>query len=324
MRPTPRQRSGPISADGAFRSINDGLALGIDIGGSSVKLGLVTGGGEILARAQVPFDRSLDFSAFAETLGEAAGGLIGKASSPVAAVGVAAPGQVEPGTGISVAGVENVPCLEGNSLPHALGARLSLPVFALNDGMAATLGEMRHGAGRGLQRFALFTIGTGIGGGIVIGGKLVAGPNGEPAELGAIVLDVEGPRNYSGLPGTLEAFASVPGLNAAYGSQGMAAAAIFERAAAGDEAAAKAVDAVCRRIAQACGILVNALNLEACILGGGVSNAGEALLTAARRHLPGFTWPVLLANFELRLAEHRNDAGILGAAAFALEQGPQD
>ena len=123
--------------------------------------------------------------------------------------------------------------------------------------------------------------------------------------------------NYSNLPGTLEAYASVSGLNAAYGSENLPAEEIFRRAGEGELRAEGAVDAVCSRLAQACGMLVNALNLEACILGGGVSNAGEALRSRVEDHLPGFTWPMLLGNCTVLLAQHRNDAGILGAAAFA-------
>jgi glucokinase len=151
----------------------------------------------------------------------------------------------------------------------------------------------------------------------VIDGRIVTGARGEPPELGAIVLDCAGPVNYSGLPGTLEAYASVPGLNDAYGSRDLSAEEIFRRAGEGDAEAGRALDATCGRLAQACGMLVNALNLEACILGGGVSNAGEALRARVERHLPRFTWPMLLNNCQVRLAEHRNDAGILGAAAFA-------
>ncbi|GGC88885.1 ROK family protein [Chelatococcus reniformis] len=292
-------------------------AIGIDIGGTAVKLGLVAGDGTLLARRQLAFERDLPFAGFVEHLGRAADELQAHPGGNLAPVGVALPGYVDPATGVSVDGTYNVPALAGQSLPQALSQRLGVPVVAQNDGVAAAWGELLFGAGQGLARFVMLTIGTGIGGAVVIDGRPVTGSRGEPPELGAMVLDAAGPVNYAGLPGTLEAFAAVPGLKAAYGRDDLDAAAIFARAAAGEAAAAEAVDRVCRRIAQACGALVNALNLEACILGGGVSHAGEPLRARVAHHLPCFTWPLLARNCEVRLALRGNDAGLLGAAARA-------
>ncbi|SLN75831.1 ROK family protein [Oceanibacterium hippocampi] len=292
--------------------------LGIDIGGSAVKLGLVAIDGSVRARRELRFEPGLDFDTFVDRLAAVATDCRREAGEPVCAIGVALPGYVDPDTGISLDGTDNVPILRGRSLPAALEQRFGLPAFAQNDGVAATLGERLFGAGRAFENFLMLTIGTGIGGGLVLDGRLVIGARGEPPEFGAMVLDAEGPMNYSGIAGTLEAFAAVPGLNRAYGGQSdLPAKEIFGRAAAGEAAAAAAIDAVCRRIAQACGILINTLNLEACVLGGGVSNAGEPLLDAVRRHLPDFTWPRSLARCEICLAEKRNEAGIVGAAVHA-------
>lgn len=294
-----------------------GHAIGIDIGGSAVKLGLVGERGEILVRRRLGVEKRQDFAVFASRLSAAVEDLRGHVAADTVAIGLAMPGFVEPATGISIDGMHNVPALERRSLPAELSRATGLPVVAQNDGIAATKGELLFGAGRSLSRFLMMTIGTGIGGGLVIDRGIVTGTRGEPPELGAIVLDRAGPVNYSNLPGTLEAYASVSGLNDAYGSENLSAEEIFRRAREGDVEADRAVDVVCGRLAQACGMLVNALNLEACILGGGVSNAGEALRARVESHLPRYTWPMLLGNCTVRLAQHRNDAGILGAAAFA-------
>ena len=293
-------------------------ALGIDIGGSSTKLGLVNPDGTVTAPRRLHFDARQGFAAFADALAGSAGEILGETGARGAAIGIAIPGYTDPQTGICVDGTDNVPVLSGQSLPEALARRLGLPVTVSNDGVAAAVGEHSFGAGRGLDRFVMLTIGTGIGGGLIVDGRPLLGRRGEPPEFGAMILDAAGPVNYSGLPGTLEALASVSGLSRAYGSQDvLAAERIFERAAKGEDGAREAVDNVCGRLAQALGTLISVLNLQACILGGGVSNAGPALSQRVAAHLPRYTWPLLLARCELRLAALRNQAGIVGAAVLA-------
>ena len=168
-----------------------------------------------------------------------------------------------------------------------------------------------------MNRFVVLTLGTGVGGGVVICNEVVTGDDGEPPEFGAMVLD-----ESRGAEGTFEAFACARGFAAAYERAGGLAGAtpegIFARASKGDRAAVSAVDVTCRRIAQACGTLINALNLQVCLLGGGISRAGAPLRDGVRQHLPDFTWPFLLARARLDLAQTAENAGILGAAASAL------
>jgi len=232
-------------------------------------------------------------------------------------LGVAAPGHAQAGDGRMVNGTANVPLLRHRSLAAALRERLAIPIGTVNDGIAAALGELRFGAGRGLERFVVVTLGTGVGGGVVVGGRAVTGAEGEPPEIGAMVLDagIDAPR-------TLEEFACAAGFAAAYrrqgGEPGLSPEAIFARAASGEAMASHAVEATCRRIAQGLGTLVNILNLEACIVGGGIAEAGESLLGPIRRSLPDFTWPYLLSRTRVERAATGSDAGILGAAVSAL------
>ena len=294
------------------------VALGIDIGGTAVKMGLVQDG-QVLARARVDTGAFATAAALAQAVARAAAAMPGPRSC---AAGLATPGYVRPRDGLLVDGAVNVPQLAGQPLADLFGRHLGLPVTALNDGVAAALGEARHGAARGLDRFVLITLGTGVGGAVMLGGHPVLGSAGEPPELGAIVLDILGTPNAAGLPGTLEDAACVSGFARAYqargGPPGCAPEAIFARAAAGDPAADAALDQVCRRIAQALGGLVSALNLQACVLGGGIGAAGEPLLRRVREHMVHTTWPFLLARAALRLAERGNDAGLIGAAEAAL------
>ncbi|BBK32602.1 glucokinase [Stella humosa] len=295
-------------------------AIGIDIGGTAIKLGLVASDGRVLARRQFPFDRALGFEALADAIATAAKAVA--TGHAAVGVGISTPGYADRRDGTLIDGTANVPALAGRSLPAALGSRLGLPAVIENDGTAATLAELRFGAGKAFRRFALIAIGTGIGGGIAIDGRVVTGNAGEPPELGAMVLDAEGERNYSSLPGTFEHLAAADGFLAAHrrlspADPAPSVAALFQR---DDAAAAAAIDATARRIAQALGSMINLLNLEACLLGGGVSEAGASLLDAVGRHLPDFTWPLLLARCRLLPAALGNDAGLVGAAALALDQ----
>jgi glucokinase len=160
----------------------------------------------------------------------------------------------------------------------------------------------------------------------VVNREVVAGIQGTPPEIGAICLDPQGPVNYSGIPGTFERLACASGIEDLYrrlsGRKETLAnpREIFRRAAEGEAAALGTLDRTGRYLAQAFGIMINLLNLEACVIGGGISAAGEPLAEAVRRHLPSFTWPNLLRNARVLLAELGNDAGIVGAAAMAIQR----
>ena len=292
-----------------------GGAIGIDIGGTNIKAGFVDAAGHIQARRQFATRSVASLEALLERIADTVHALQGEAG-PAAVIGIAAPGHARRSDGAMVDGTGNVPLLHGYPLGDALRRRTARPCVAINDGLAAAFGELRFGAGRGLHRFVVLTFGTGVGGGVVIGGDVVSGDDGEPPELGAMVLDAS-----RGKAGTLEAFACARGFAAAYEEAGGLPPAnpeiVFARAAAGEEAAHAAIEVTCRRIAQACGTLINVLNLDACLLGGGIAQAGAALRDPVRRHLPDFTWPYLLARAQLDLAETAHNAGILGAAAYA-------
>lgn len=293
------------------------VAVGIDVGGTTIKLGLVDADGRVLARRRIAYSSMPSLETLADTLAAEAGAMEREAQCKTSCLGVAAPGHALSGDGLMVNGTANVPLLRDRSLAAALRERLGIPITTVNDGIAAALGELRFGAGRGLDRFVVVTFGTGVGGGVVIGGHAVVGSEGEPPEIGAMVLDaaMDSPR-------TLEAFACAAGFAAAYqrqgGQVGLRPEDIFARAASGEAMASRAIEATCRRIAQGLGTLINILNLEACLIGGGIAGAGEALLGPVRNNLGDFTWPYLLSRARVALAATGSDAGILGAAALAL------
>lgn len=298
------------------RTKRAGIAVGIDIGGTTIKLGL-TRAGQVLVRRRIPYAQLNSFDDIAEQIIRSVRAMEAEGGFNAEALGIAAPGHARPEDGQMVDGTANVPLLRDRSLAVALRDRTGLPTATVNDGSAATLGELHFGAGRHTSRFALLTLGTGVGGGIVIDGRLVRGDGGIPPELGAMVLD-DAPAG----PRTLEDFASAGGFAAAYrragGDSTLSPVDIFLKAAGGEDVAAATIDAVSRRIAQSLGTLINALNLEACLIGGGIAQAGEPLLHCIRAQLPRFTWPFLLTRVRIACAQTGQDAGILGASLTAL------
>jgi glucokinase len=299
-------------------------AVGVDIGGSAVKLGLVSAEGGVLARRAIPFDPNWSFAACAAAIGDAVAALM--VGAPVLAVGVGVPAYPHPETGALMAPVPNVPPLAQGSLKQALGARFGLPVLVGNDGVCAARAERDFGAGRPFRRFAVLTLGTGIGGAVVIDGQIIDGPEGLTPEIGAICLDPSRTDLPDGVPGAFEYLASAAALARRYRElSGDPAASdariVVERARAGEALALQVMDEEGRWIAQVVGILSNMLNLEAIILGGGLSHAGDILLAPVQKHAPGFYWAPFHRPPRIMLAEHRNDAGIIGAASLCFEPG---
>lgn len=297
------------------------LALGVDIGGSSVKLGLVTATGQVLARGHLAFDPGWRFAECATAIGDAIADLA--EGQPIDSIGLGLPAYPHPETGALMAPVPNVPPLAQGSLKAVFTERFGLPVAVGNDGVCATLAERDFGAGRAFRRFAVLTLGTGIGGAVVIDGRLIDGPNGLPPEIGAICLDPARTDLPDGVPGAFEYLASAAALTRRYralsGETGIAEARqVTVRAEAGEPLALQVMEEEGRWIAQAVGILSNILNLEAVILGGGLSHAGEVLLAPVLRQAPGFYWAAFHRPPRILLAEHRNDAGVIGAAALCF------
>jgi glucokinase len=297
------------------------MLIGIDIGGSAIKMGAVRSDGSVLARRNRRYDPGERFEDLLADLLVACRGLEEDAREPAESIGVCSPGFIDPSTGVLADGGTNVPSLRGKPLAKLISASLDIPAHFANDGIAAAIGEIRFGAGRDFRRLAMLTLGTGVGGCIAIDGEIMTGRSGEPPELGAIVLCDQGRGQAPGQLRSLEDFASAAGFIAAYreakGHEAVAdVRAVFERVPY-DLAAAAAVDAVSRRIAQALGSLINALALDGCVIGGGIAAAGDILIDRVRAHLPEFTWPLLLDTMSVVQARRGNDAGFIGAAILA-------
>ena len=259
-----------------------------------------------------------------------------EARPDVVAVGLGIPATIDHDRGIAVAAV-NLPLSEV-PIREIVSERTGLPVFVDNDANVAAYAEYLFGAARGKPDTVMLTIGTGIGGGLVLGGELYRGSSGAGAELGHTVIQIDGPPCQGNCPnhGCVESLAS----GTALGREARAAAesapdstlgrllaageevdgrAATEAALAGDEVAIGVFDLIGSRLGVACSTFANIFQPDAIVVGGGVIAAGDLLLEPARRELreraltPMDQTPILEATLG-------NDAGMIGAAAMARDE----
>jgi glucokinase len=307
-------------------------AAGIDFGGTSAKIGLVLRDGTILAKDSVGMDPRATFEGIMDPVERCLRGLsrAAGAGSRLATIGIGTPGFIDKSEGLIMSGCENIPSLRRQSVQRHLAAAFGVPSFAENDATAAAAGELAFGAGRKLKSFVLITVGTAIGGGLVLDGKVYRGSRGFAAEIGHLCVVRDGLWCGCGSRGCFEQYASGTAIARVYaeklrkrGSEvpaGLEPKHVVERALAGDPLALDTLEGAGQWIAQAFGSILNILDLEACLVGGGVSSAGDMLLAPIRRHLPDHCWPQICDGVQVLAAELRNDAGILGAAAQAFER----
>ena len=299
--------------------------VGLDVGGTAVKGALVDGAGTIVSRLHEPVarqDTELLLGQLARAARELASG-----RDDVAAIGVGLPGIVDRRTGrLRVA--PNLHVLDGVAVPDEVARRAGLPAFTENDANAHALAEAWLGAGRGADSLMLVALGTGVGGGLVLGGRVWPGTSGFAGELGHLQVVPDGRRCGCGSWGCLETEAGAPawGLTARELMDGRASrlaggdlspAAVTAAALAGDGVALDVVGRVARAIGVGVAASLNLLNVERVIVGGGVAAAGPFLLERIVEETRVRTFPQVFADCSFHLAEMGNDAGVVGAAAVA-------
>lgn len=294
--------------------------LAIDIGGTSIKLGLIDEDWLVVDRAAFDTEREAPFGAFCDQLVAEVSRLGAAADSPT--IGISAPGAHDL-HGVVVAGGDNVPFLMAGSLPEFLAGRFDSHVVMENDGICATAAELLLGAGRGRDRFVTVTLGTGIGGSVVLGGRILAGRHAIPPEFGELCLDPTRTDLAGRIPGRLEQFGSATALIRLYrerqpdAPEDISGGDVIDRAKAGDQAACEAVDEMTDKLGQAFGFMVNVMDLEAVVIGGGLSHAGAWLTARISHALTRYVHRFEERGIAVVAAEAGNDAGMLGAVAFA-------
>jgi glucokinase len=309
--------------------------IGVDMGGTKLLAGVVGAGLEVHHRAQRAL-KGLDQQALLDTAVDAVEEARAAAGDEVAAVGFGIPALIDRRTGTAVIAVN----LDLANIPFAdvMAERLGLPVFVDNDANVAALAEHRAGAAQGGSEVVMLTIGTGIGGGLILRGELYHGAIGAAGELGHIVIDMNGPPCQGNCPnhGCVEALASGTALEreaarianerpdsglgrALSDGRPLTGPLITELAHDGDESAIEVVALIGSRLGVAICSLVNIFNPELVVIGGGVIAAGELLLEPARAEVAARALPPSRDEVRIVAARLGVEAGMIGAAALAFD-----
>jgi glucokinase len=296
----------------------DNLVLGIDIGGTKTAVGVVDEHGRVLADAVAPTPAQSGADAVLANAMDLATAVRAAVDRPVLAAGVGAPGVVDARRGVVVSATDLLAGWTGTPVAAILTAELGVPVAVDNDVRAAGLGEARHGAGAQASSVLVVAVGTGIGGALVRDGVLVPGASGVAGHLGHLpVPDAGGDPCSCGRPDHLEAAAAGPALLRAARRAGLPVAdtTALVALAATDEPARAMLANAATVLGRALGGLVNLLDPDVVVVGGGVAGAGEAWWTPLRRAFHA----ELLAPAAPRLvpAALGPKAGLIGAATLA-------
>lgn len=308
--------------------------IGIDVGGTNVKIALVDENGSIIYSNSVPTRAEMGFEYTVNNIKQAIRDLIAETkAAKIESVGFDFPGQIDYKNGV-VRLAPNIPGWVNVPIAKIIEDEFKIPTKIDNDVHCAALGELNFGAGKGCENFICMTVGTGIGSGIVINGKLVRGASNAAGELGHIKLQMNGgPLCGCGDYGCLEAFASGPSIVKMASEYIMSGKSTkFRELASGGEItpyivceAAKQGDPVAKRIFTIMGeyigfgltSVVNLLNPEKIIIGGGVADAGELLLEPIRETIKKRAMVVAGSAVQVVPAQLGNSAGVIGASMLS-------
>ena len=299
------------------------MVLAVDIGGTAVKMALIDKEGHIGSRYQASTNFDQYKTPMLETVIREAGNFLRQENARIEGIGVSATGFIDTRTG-SVIGANGIILnYEGSQIKAEMEKAFSVPVFVLNDADAAALGEVYAGRAKGYRYVLMVTIGTGVGGGIIIDGKIYGGVRGIGGEIGQFVLR-PGCTGLTGDPhGWYEGFTSTTALvraaEAATGESGLNGRIIFERAANGDKIMLDVLDKWEDDIVYGLEGLVYILNPELILIGGGVCTQEKLLIEPLRKKLTARLVPCFSENLEIQAAALGNDAGLIGAYKFYLD-----
>jgi glucokinase len=314
--------------------------LGIDLGGSKILTAVVTSRGEILSSDETATPATKEREVLIQTIVDSANRSLKQGNLnmlEICAVGVGAAGISNPEAGILFTS-PNIPGLRNVLLTDIMQERLGKKTFLINDADAAALGEFYFGAARGVRNFIYVTLSTGIGGGIVIDGKIYTGAIGAAGEVGHMTIDDNGPICNCGNRGCWEALASGTALarearmriergarssiveHARGDIEGVTAQAIYSAAQQGDNLAKELIARTGHYIGVGLANLINIFNPELIVIGGGLSGMGDMLLNPAFKVAGERAFKEAFQAVRFASAELGRNSTVLGAAAYALQE----
>lgn len=307
--------------------------IGVDIGGTNIKIALVDFDGKIIYSNTTPTRAEMGYEAGVNNIKQAIKELMqetGADNKTIEAIGFGLPGQIDYKAGI-VKNLPNIPGWVNIPLAKIIEDEFSIPTRLDNDVRCAALGELNFGAGKDCQNLICITVGTGIGSGIVLNGKLVRGASNAAGEIGHIKMDMTGgPLCGCGDYGCFEAYASGPaivtmakeyisgGKSAKYkemATDGIITPYVVAQAALqGDAVSVQIFKQMGKIIGTGLSSVINLLNPEKIIIGGGVADAGDILLEPIRKTILDRAMPIQAAAVEVVPAQLANTAGVIGAS----------
>lgn len=313
------------------------MYVGIDLGGTNIAVGVVDDGGKIIKQLSVPTLAQRPAEEIIRDMATAAKDVIeqaGMSLSDIKAIGIGSPGSVDNANG-EIVYANNLPFYH-TKMRDELQKYINLPVNLENDANAAAYGEY-IAMGHGVDSFIAVTLGTGVGGGIILNGKIYRGFNGAGAELGHFTLVHDGAPCTCGKPGCWEAYASVTALIAQTRAamdknpdsimhkmvqeEGkISGRTAFTSAKNGDSAAQAVVDQYISYVADGVTSIINIFQPDMLVIGGGISKEGNYLLKPLIEITEKYNYNKELAKTDIRIATLFNDAGIIGAALAARQQ----
>ncbi len=315
--------------------------VGVDLGGTHLRAAIVDiTNGQVVDQFQVPTLAREGHNAVIARMAEMIDKVIsssGTSKADVGGIGIGVPGKLD----LEHGRVLFLPNLPGNwlnvPLQQEIERQVGLPTHLLNDARAMTFGEWKYGAGRGVNTVACFTLGTGVGGGLVVNGKLHLELGGTAGELGHQVIDVDGPTCGCGSRGCLETYASGPAIAAAgikavvqglttrigemvnYDLNRVTPEVVYQAALSGDPIAQEIYQRVGHYLGIAIANVIVIVGPRKIVIGGGVSQAGELLFEPIRRTIRSSVFITSTEQVEIVPAQLGINAGIIGAAAWAGE-----
>ncbi len=315
-------------------------AVGVDLGGTNLKVALVERRTGIVRQTSIETDAVRGPEYVLDKIAQGVDRVVRGES--IMGVGLGAPGIVSLDR-TTVSHPPNIPGWKTVYLPDQLGRRLrdnglalEAPIIAENDANVAGLGSAFYGAGRPFDSFVMVTLGTGVGGAIIIGKRLFRGTTGAAGELGHVSIDYEGPYSRAGVAGAIEAYLGQKHLShharhqllsrdtslhetAGHDLCDVTPRRLHSSAVAGDVASQEVLAWAGHKLGVLLGSVVNLLDIRKFVVGGGVSNAGDYILSPAREALLRSVMPSMAEGVEIVREEQGNDVALLGAARLVFE-----
>jgi len=312
----------------------DRVVIGVDLGGTNTRTALVNREGIVLDKQK---EATVAAGGHEQVIAKLIGNInrqrenAGRLGRTVIAVGVGAPGVIHEQTGVVVKS-PNFPDWNNLPLRKTLELELGIPVFIENDANAAALGEQWRGAGSGIKSMIFLTLGTGVGGGIILGGRIWHGADGMAGEVGHMTISPDGRPCGCGNTGCLEMYASSRGIVMTFGEiwsqqdaaaplpTGITSEQVYQAARSGEPIAVRAMQDMGRSLGIGIANLINIFNPEMVVIGGGVRDAWDLFIDATRDEIRRRAFEYPAERTKILPSVLGDDAGMVGAAAVALQK----